>query len=35
MVHFWEKEMELVKAELYRLKVPMHFMNEIEDLEYR
>lgn len=35
MVHFWEKELELIKAELYRLKIPMHFMNEIEDPEYR
>jgi hypothetical protein len=27
--------MELAKVELYRLKIPMHFMNEIEDEEYR
>ena len=35
MVNFWYKEIEDVKKELFRMKIPVLVMNEIEDRKYK
>ena len=35
MIHFWASELPIIKAELFKHRIPMHFMSEVDDWAYK